>query len=52
MKKTISLAQGNGGQENNELFSEIFYKAFDIEIFLSLRSFSFVTHITVQTKKN
>ncbi|RXK13927.1 hydrogenase expression/formation protein HypE [Halarcobacter mediterraneus] len=30
--KTITLAHGNGGQENNELISKIFYKAFENEI--------------------
>ena len=32
MNKTISLACGNGGQENNELISKVFYKAFKNEI--------------------
>jgi hydrogenase expression/formation protein HypE len=32
MKKTITLAHGNGGEENNELISTIFYKAFKNEI--------------------
>lgn len=32
MKKTVSLAQGNGGEENNELITKIFYKAFHNEI--------------------
>ncbi len=32
MNKTITLAQGNGGQENNELISKVFYKAFTNEI--------------------
>ncbi|WP_373036670.1 hydrogenase expression/formation protein HypE [Sulfurimonas sp.] len=32
MNKTITLAQGNGGQENNELISKVFYKAFANEI--------------------
>ena len=32
MNKTISLAMGNGGEENNELISKIFYKAFKNEI--------------------
>ena len=32
MTKTITLAQGNGGEENNELISKIFYKAFKNEI--------------------
>jgi hydrogenase expression/formation protein HypE len=30
--KTITLAHGNGGEENNELISKIFYKAFKNEI--------------------
>ena len=30
--KTITLAHGNGGQENNELISKVFYKAFKNEI--------------------
>ena len=30
--KTITLAQGNGGIENNELISKVFYKAFKNEI--------------------
>eukprot|EP01029_Cantina_marsupialis_P023676 TRINITY_DN59623_c1_g1_i1.p1 TRINITY_DN59623_c1_g1~~TRINITY_DN59623_c1_g1_i1.p1 ORF type:complete len:332 (-),score=82.43 TRINITY_DN59623_c1_g1_i1:564-1559(-) len=30
--KTITLAHGNGGQENNELITKIFYKAFKNEI--------------------
>ncbi|WP_373070562.1 hydrogenase expression/formation protein HypE [Sulfurimonas sp.] len=32
MNKTITLAQGNGGVENNELISKVFYKAFKNEI--------------------
>jgi hydrogenase expression/formation protein HypE len=32
MTKTISLAHGNGGQENNLLISEVFYKAFKNDI--------------------
>ena len=32
MTKTISLAMGNGGEENNELISQVFYKAFQNEI--------------------
>lgn len=32
MNKTISLAHGNGGAENNELIQEVFYKAFQNEI--------------------
>lgn len=32
MNKIITLADGNGGQENNELISKIFYKAFKNEI--------------------
>ena len=32
MNKTITLAQGNGGQENNELISKVFYKAFKNDI--------------------
>lgn len=32
MNKTITLANGNGGQENNELISEVFYKAFKNDI--------------------
>jgi hydrogenase expression/formation protein HypE len=32
MTKTITLAQGNGGEENNELITKIFYKAFKNEI--------------------
>ena len=28
MNKTITLAHGNGGAENNELISKVFYKAF------------------------
>ena len=28
MNKTVTLAMGNGGDENNELISKIFYKAF------------------------
>ncbi len=32
MTKTITLAQGNGGQENNELITKVFYKAFKNEI--------------------
>jgi hydrogenase expression/formation protein HypE len=32
MDKTITLAQGNGGVENNELISKVFYKAFKNEI--------------------
>jgi len=32
MTKTITLAHGNGGQENNELITQVFYKAFKNEI--------------------
>lgn len=32
MNKTITLAQGNGGVENNELISKVFYKAFNNDI--------------------
>jgi hydrogenase expression/formation protein HypE len=32
MTKTISLAHGNGGAENNELISDVFYKAFKNDI--------------------
>ena len=32
MNKSITLAQGNGGEENNELISDVFYKAFKNEI--------------------
>ena len=32
MTKTICLAHGNGGQENNELISKVFYKAFENDI--------------------
>jgi len=32
MNKQITLAMGNGGEENNELISKIFYKAFENEI--------------------
>lgn len=32
MIKTIILAHGNGGQENNELIKEVFYKAFKNEV--------------------
>jgi hydrogenase expression/formation protein HypE len=32
MTKTITLAQGNGGEENNELIKQVFYKAFKNEI--------------------
>lgn len=32
MNKTVTLAHGNGGQENHELISKIFYKAFKNEI--------------------
>ncbi len=32
MNKTVTLAHGNGGQENNELISQIFYKHFENEI--------------------
>jgi hydrogenase expression/formation protein HypE len=30
--KTITLAHGNGGEENNELISKVFYKAFKNEV--------------------
>lgn len=30
--ETIKLAHGNGGEENNKLISEVFYKAFENEI--------------------
>jgi len=32
MSKTITLAMGNGGDENNALISQVFYKAFQNEI--------------------
>ena len=32
MTKTITLAHGNGGQENNELIKEVFYEAFKNDI--------------------
>lgn len=32
MTKTITLAQGNGGEENHELIKKVFYKAFKNEI--------------------
>ncbi|MBF7065464.1 hydrogenase expression/formation protein HypE [Aliarcobacter butzleri] len=32
MTKTITLAQGNGGAENNELITKVFYNAFKNEI--------------------
>ncbi len=32
MQKTITLAMGNGGEENNELIKNIFYKHFKNEI--------------------
>ncbi len=32
MTKTIGLAHGNGGQENNELIRDVFYKAFKNDI--------------------
>ena len=32
MNKTITLAHGNGGQENNELITEVFYEAFKNDI--------------------
>lgn len=32
MTKTITLSHGNGGQENNELISQVFYKAFKNDI--------------------
>ena len=32
MNKNITLSMGNGGEENNELISKIFYKAFKNEI--------------------
>ncbi len=32
MKKTVTLAHGNGGEENNELISKVFYSAFKNEI--------------------
>lgn len=32
MNKTITIAHGNGGEENNELISKIFYKHFSNEI--------------------
>jgi len=32
MNETVTLAQGNGGEENNELISKVFYKAFKNDI--------------------
>lgn len=32
MKKTITLADGNGGEENRKLITDVFYKAFHNEI--------------------
>jgi len=31
MTKTITLAQGNGDEENNELIKKVFYQAFKNE---------------------
>ena len=38
MTKTITLAHGNGGAENNELIKEDFYKAFQNEILAKSRA--------------
>lgn len=32
MDKTVTLAHGNGGEENNELITQVFYKAFANDI--------------------
>jgi hydrogenase expression/formation protein HypE len=32
MEKNITLSMGNGGEENNALITEVFYKAFKNEI--------------------
>ena len=32
MTKTVTLAHGNGGEENNELITKIFYKHFKNDI--------------------
>ncbi len=34
MKKSVPLSAGNGGEENNELISKVFYKAFKNDILL------------------
>ena len=34
MKRTVPLSAGNGGEENNELISKVFYKAFKNDILL------------------
>jgi len=34
MKKTVPLSAGNGGEENSELISKVFYKAFKNDILL------------------
>lgn len=32
MKKTVTIAHGNGGEENNALITKVFYKHFENEI--------------------
>ena len=42
MTKTITLAHGNGGAENNELISKVFYNAFknDFQVFMFYKRIS------------
>ena len=42
MNKTITIAHGNGGQENNELISKIFYKHFEKGILKDVKADQFV----------
>ena len=35
MTKTITLAHGNGGAENNEFIKEVFYEAFKNELIIN-----------------
>jgi hydrogenase expression/formation protein HypE len=47
MTKTITLAHGNGGEENNELISKVFYKAFKNEILEKSEDAAVVHHGTL-----
>ena len=47
MTKTITLSHGNGGEENNELISKVFYKAFKNEILEKSEDAAVIHHGTL-----
>ena len=52
MTKTITLAHGNGGAENNELIKEVFYEAFKNEILENLcKNYHIITFSNYHIKK-